>query len=55
MLVSMLKDTKEPTITQFLIKSFSRVSPAVARRICEAAGILICDPDDPGEPDDEQG
>jgi len=39
MLVSMLKETKEPTITQFLIKSFSRVSPAVARRICEAAGI----------------
>ncbi len=38
-LVAMLKDTREPTITQFLIKSFSRVSPAVARRICEAAKI----------------
>jgi len=39
MLVGMIKDTKEPTITQFLTRSFSRVSPAVARRICEAAGI----------------
>lgn len=38
-LVAMLKDTKEPTITQFLVKSFSRVSPAVARRICEGAGV----------------
>ncbi len=38
-LVAMLKDTKEPTITQFLTKSFSRVSPAVSRRICEAAGV----------------
>ena len=39
MLVGMLKNTKEPTIAQFLTKSFSRVSPAVARRICTAAGI----------------
>ena len=39
MLVSMLKDTKAPTLSQFLTKSFSRVSPAVARRICEAAGL----------------
>jgi DNA topoisomerase-6 subunit B len=39
MLISMLKSTKQPTITQFLMKSFSRVSPAVARRICEGAGI----------------
>ncbi|OHB72269.1 MAG: DNA topoisomerase, partial [Planctomycetes bacterium RBG_13_63_9] len=39
MLVSMLKNTKAPTITQFLTKSFSRVSPAVARRICENAGV----------------
>lgn len=38
-LVGMLKETKEPTITQFLIKSFSRVSPAVARRICDGAGV----------------
>jgi len=39
MLVSMLKDTKAPTLSQFLTKSFSRVSQAVARRICEAAGL----------------
>ncbi len=39
MLVAMLKNTKAPTISQFLTKSFSRVSPAVARRICEGAEI----------------
>jgi DNA topoisomerase-6 subunit B len=39
MLVGMLKSTKAPTVVQFLTKSFSRVSPAVARRICENAGI----------------
>jgi len=39
MLVGMLKNTKAPTVVQFLTKSFSRVSPAVARRICENAGI----------------
>jgi len=38
-LVGMLKETKAPTIAQFLIKSFSRVSPAVARRICDGAKI----------------
>jgi DNA topoisomerase VI subunit B len=38
-LVAMLKDTKAPTISQFLVHSFSRVSPAVARRICEGAKI----------------
>jgi len=38
-LVGMLKDTKAPNISQFLTKSFSRVSPAVARRICEGARI----------------
>ena len=38
-LVGMLKNTKQPTISQFLTKSFSRVSPAVARRICEGAKI----------------
>ncbi len=41
MLVGMLKSTKLPTVSQFLQKSFSRVSPAVARRICEAAGISV--------------
>jgi DNA topoisomerase-6 subunit B len=39
MLVSMLKDTRAPTLSQFLTKSFSRVSSAVARRICEAAKL----------------
>jgi len=38
-LVTMLKDTKSTTISQFLTTSFSRVSPAVARRICAAAGV----------------
>lgn len=38
-LVTMLKDTKSTTISHFLSSSFSRVSPAVARRICEAAGV----------------
>jgi DNA topoisomerase-6 subunit B len=35
----MLKDTKATTMSQFLNTSFSRVSPAVARRICEAAKV----------------
>ncbi len=38
-LVTMLKETKAPTVTQFLTGSFSRVSPAVARRICEGANV----------------
>jgi len=38
-LVTMLKEMKEGTISQFLTQSFTRVSPAVARRICEGAGI----------------
>jgi DNA topoisomerase-6 subunit B len=38
-LVTMLKDTKAPTLSQFLSSSFSRVSPAVARRICDEAKI----------------
>ena len=37
-LVTMLKEMKEGTISQFLTQSFTRVSPAVARRICEGAG-----------------
>ncbi len=41
MLAGMLKSTKHPTVSQFLQKSFSRVSPAVARRICERAGISV--------------
>ncbi len=38
-LVAMLKDTRGGTLSQFLVGSFSRVSPAVARRICEAGGL----------------
>jgi len=38
-LVTMLKETRATTLSQFLNVSFSRVSQAVARRICEAAGV----------------
>jgi len=38
-LVTMLKEAKPTTLSQFLVGSFSRVSPAVARRICEAAAV----------------
>ena len=39
-LLNMVKDDRQnATISQFLTKNFSRVSPAVARRICEAAGV----------------
>jgi DNA topoisomerase VI subunit B len=41
MLVTMLKDSKAPTLSQFLVGSFSRVSPAVARRICDAAKVSV--------------
>jgi DNA topoisomerase-6 subunit B len=39
MLVTMLQATKANTLAQFLTDSFSRVSPAVARKICETAGL----------------
>jgi DNA topoisomerase-6 subunit B len=39
LLVTMLKDTPASTLSQFLTSSFSRVSPAIAARICETAGI----------------
>lgn len=39
MLVTMLQDARAMTLSQFLTSSFSRVSPAVARRICETAGL----------------
>ena len=39
LLITMLKDTTEGTLSQFLTSSFSRVSPAVARRICEGAKL----------------
>jgi DNA topoisomerase VI subunit B len=38
-LVAMLKDTKAGTLSQFLCESFSRVSPGVARKICEGAKL----------------
>lgn len=38
-LVTMMKDTKTGTITQFLTDSFSRVSPSVAKKICEEAKL----------------
>ena len=38
-LAVMLKDTKEPTLSAFLTKSFSRVSSSVARKICESAKL----------------
>ncbi len=43
-LVTMLKETRETTISGFLCNSFSRVSPAVARRICAAAGVTTREP-----------
>ncbi len=41
MLVHMAHETGEQTLGQFLTRSFSRVSPAVARRICEGAELSI--------------
>ena len=38
-LLTMLKETKASTLSQFLVESFSRVSQAVARRICEEAKV----------------
>ncbi len=40
-LVSMLKESNDTTMGQFLTTSFSRVSPAVARNLCEGAKISI--------------
>ena len=37
--MTMMKASDEPTISSFLTNSFSRVSPAVARRICEKAEL----------------
>jgi DNA topoisomerase-6 subunit B len=38
-LADMLKQTSAPTVSQFLATSFSRVSPAIARKICETAKV----------------
>jgi DNA topoisomerase VI subunit B len=40
-LMTMLKDTKATTLAQFLTTSFSRVSPAVARNICNTAKLSV--------------
>ncbi len=40
-LVMMLKETSAGTMAQFLTESFSRVSPGVARQICDTAKIGI--------------
>jgi len=39
MLATMLQDAKAMTLSQFLTSSFSRVSPGVASKICETAGL----------------
>ncbi len=39
MLVTMLSDSKSMTLSQFLTSSFSKVSSAVAARVCAAAGV----------------
>jgi DNA topoisomerase-6 subunit B len=38
-LLAMLKEDKSTTITQFLTTAFSRVTPAVAKKICETAKL----------------
>jgi len=38
-LITMLKESKDGTLAQFLTNSFSRVSSAVARRTCEGAKL----------------
>jgi DNA topoisomerase-6 subunit B len=38
-LADMLKQTEAPTVSQFLAVSFSRVSPAIAKRVCETAKV----------------
>jgi DNA topoisomerase-6 subunit B len=38
-LATMLKESKAPTLAQFLTSSFSRVSPSCARKICQVAKL----------------
>ncbi len=38
-LVAMLHETKAPTISQFLVHSFSRVSPRIAKKLCHAIKV----------------
>ncbi|MEN6495534.1 MAG: DNA topoisomerase VI subunit B [Thermoguttaceae bacterium] len=39
MLVTRLKDSKETSLSQFLTNSFSRVSPQIAKKICDTAKV----------------
>lgn len=38
-MLSLLKDSPDISVSKFLCESFSRVSPVVAKKICEGAGI----------------
>ena len=38
-LITMIKDSKESTLSQFLTASFSRVTPGVSKKICESAKV----------------
>ncbi len=38
-LLTMLKENKEGSLTQFLTTAFSRVTPAVAKKLCDTAGL----------------
>ena len=40
-LINMLRETVQPTLLKFLTESFSRVSPAIARQLCETAKISV--------------
>lgn len=40
-LMTMLKDSTDTTMAQFLGGSFSRVTPGVAKRICTGAGLTV--------------
>ena len=40
-LIHMLKATHETTLARFFGKSFTRVSPGVAKKICEEAGVTV--------------
>lgn len=40
-LMTMLKDSTDTTISQFMTGSFSRVTPSVARKICEGAKVSV--------------
>ncbi len=40
-LFNMLRETKEPTLLKFLTESFCRVSPSVARALCQTAKLSV--------------